>query len=312
MPVWVDEDVRPWIPGGAAGDTTFARPNRLAVSELVEGDLWARAGGPLNADILLTLVYDSTLSRVRITATGMEVFTLATVERSTDQITWTTVRGGEALSVAAGTLKLDDYEFAPNVTNYYRVRTLVPFGQSTVGSISPTLTDVWFKSVARPFLNLAVSLLGNKFEFERRDRGGRFPIVGRSLPVAVTDVRGSRAYTITIRTDTDNASNDLDLLLASGDTLFLHAPPGKVVPAGGVFVSAGRVTAESPAPPAQLRFTSVDLTEVAAPAADVVGATSTWQTVINTYATWADVIAAKASWSELLDVVAEPDEVVVP
>lgn len=315
MPIVADDLLPDFIPGAAdASSTTFANagPRAFVDDGLTFDGLWARAGSPLNADIVLTLVYDATLSRVRISATGMEVFTLVKVERSTDLVQWTTVRGGSAVTVAAGTFRLDDYEFAPNVVNYYRIHTLAPFGQYETASITPTITAVWLKSVARPFLNLAVRLLGNTFSLERAARGGTFPIVGRSLPVAVTDLRGSRQYTLTARTDTDVAASNLELLLASGDVLYLQAAAGMVVPAGGVFVQVGRTLVDTPAPPFLLRFTSFAVTEVAAPGPDVVGATSTWQTVINTYATWADVIAAKATWADLLELTASPSEVIVP
>jgi hypothetical protein len=304
-----------YIPGSPAAytDTFGGAGPRVFVQDaatLNYDSPWASA--PLNADIALTLTYDGTLSRVRISATGMDVFTLVKVERSTDQIRWTTVRGGAAVTVAGGTFRLDDYEFTPNVLNYYRIHTLAPFGQYETGSITPTITAVWLKSVARPYLNLTVRLLGNTFSVQRSDRGGTFPIVGRSLPVAVTDVRGSRQYPLKARTDDDTAATNLELLLASGDVLYLQAPTGFVVPAGGVFVNVGQVTVETPAPPAKLRFTTFTVTEVAAPGADVVGSTASWQTVINTYATWADVLAAAATWADLLELVGAPSEVIVP
>lgn len=70
----------------------------------------------------LSLSYDSTLARVRITATGLDAATFANVERSTDQITWTTVRGGIDRPISAGVMQpLDDYEFIDSVPNYYRL-----------------------------------------------------------------------------------------------------------------------------------------------------------------------------------------------
>lgn len=314
MPVLVDDDIAAWVPGGAAASTaTIGGTNRvLVLDELVDGDLWARSGAPLNADLVLTLTYDPILSRVRITGTSMDVFSLAAVERSTNLVSWTTVRGGAADTVSGGVLTLDDYEFTPNVVNYYRIRTLVPFSQIEIGSITPTITAVWLKSVARPFLNLTVTLLGYTFSYERDGRGGIFDVVGRSLPVAVTDVRGSRRYTLQARTDTDEALAALELLFASGDVLLLQAAPGYVVPAGGVFVAVGRVVVDNPFPAYAMRFTTFDLAEVAAPGPDVVGATSTWQTVLNTYATWNDVLAAKADWSSLLEIVGTGSDVIVP
>jgi hypothetical protein len=45
----------------------------------------------------------------------------ALIERSPDQVTWTTVRGAAALQLSGGAFSLDDYEFADGQANYYRV-----------------------------------------------------------------------------------------------------------------------------------------------------------------------------------------------
>jgi len=321
MPVLVADELGlhpAWMPG-SPGATLLTTGDRSTGGRVLVDDVldyfgaWASA--PLFADsIVLTLTYDPVLSRVRLVGTGLDQFTAVTFERSTNQISWTTVRGGESVEAAASTARLDDYEFAADQINYYRLKTLAPFGQtSDVEDITPVLTAIWLKSVARPFLNLTISApLGDTWRFERPERGGAFEVVGRSLPVAVTDVRGSKRYTLKVRTDTDQAGTDLDLLLASGDILFLHAPVGSVVPTGGVFLFAGRTAVEYPNPPDPMRFTSIPVTECAAPGPDVVGATSSWATVIATYATWADVIAANATWADLLELVGSPDEVIVP
>lgn len=70
----------------------------------------------------VSLTYDAQLSRVRITATSLGAALTAVVERSTDQTRWSTVRGGSEVAVTAGTMAgVDDYEFAADVPNYYRV-----------------------------------------------------------------------------------------------------------------------------------------------------------------------------------------------
>jgi hypothetical protein len=473
----------------------------------------------------VTLTYDATLSRVRIDATGLATADQATVERSTDQIRWTTVRGGTAVGVTAGVLDLavDDYEFSPNVVNYYRVRaistaavsfrassaavldanaagtsTLSPtlpagivadedllviyasirnsgtgtvdtpagwtammsFGNiallgrryragdaaptvtfsggvanatvlakmlafphadiapaatatllnasaqnvaypaltvpaddqlilvggwkqddwtgaaqlagmteiqdsfTTLGddvaaaldyvvqttkanitagsftitggasaisrgfvmalahaafmneqtnSITPTITDVWLKSVARPFLNQEVELGGDTLTIARPARSGVFDIVGRSLPIAVSDVRSSRRYTLTLRTETDDDADGLELILASGDVLYLQAPPDDDCPIpSGVYLRAGDTTQMWPVPADPVRLFEVPMTEVAAPGPDVVGATVTWQTVLNNYATWSALIADKASWAEVLTLIGDASEVIIP
>ncbi|NUT31524.1 MAG: hypothetical protein HOV79_00465 [Hamadaea sp.] len=94
----------------------------------------------------VTLTFDATLARVRITATALAAADVALVERSTDQVRWTTVRGASAWPVTAGAFAktLDDYEFAPGVVNYYRVRgvqtgpsTFVAAGAASSGANGP-------------------------------------------------------------------------------------------------------------------------------------------------------------------------------
>ncbi|MEO3931177.1 hypothetical protein ABGB07_46160, partial [Micromonosporaceae bacterium B7E4] len=64
----------------------------------------------------------------------MSDLTPVTVQRSTNEITWTTVRGG-AVTPSAGIVRVDDYEFVPGVVNYYRV-------------LGPTLWDAFGRTVA--------------------------------------------------------------------------------------------------------------------------------------------------------------------
>lgn len=309
----VEPDALAYIPGSPAAFTqtlTNGAPRLIVhdATSLTFASPWASS--PLNADLVFTLTYDPVLSRVRISATGMEVFTTAKVERSTDQVRWTTVRGGEDLEVFAGMIRVDDYEFSPNVVNYYRLSTLAPFGQSEIGSITPMLDSPWLKSVARPFLNQPIEFGGDQLPIQRPPRGGVFDIVGRSLPVAVTDVRGSKRYTVVLRTETDQQADNLDLILASGDVLFTHGSQCRVP--SGVYWYVGMVDELEPIPEDEWQLTTAEVVEVAAPGPDIVGATSTCQTVLNLYATCADVLAAFATCADLLELVGDPSEVIVP
>src|SRR5690606_19187465 len=81
----------------------------------------ARRGGC--GAMSINLAYDDTVSRVRITATGLAVSTYR-VERSTNGLFWRTVRGAVSLTPQSGEIKVDDYEFAADVENFYRVLDL--------------------------------------------------------------------------------------------------------------------------------------------------------------------------------------------
>lgn len=235
-------------------------------------------------------------------------------ERSTDLVRWVTVRGGQALAGNGGdTLALDDYEFTADVSNTYRWKVIEPSSGATVftesSSITPALTKVWVKSIARPWLNREVTV-ADFSEVERAARAGVFDVVGRSFPIAVSDVRGSKRYTLEVLTETATAERDFDLLLASGDPIFLHVPAASMVPGG--YFTIGDTTARRTGRTSRKRVFELELTEIAAPGPDVVGATITWQGVLSAYATWQAVLDAHATWNSLLELIGSPSDVVAP
>lgn len=179
------------------------------------------------------------------------------------------------------------------------------------GSITPTLTSTWLKSISRPFLNQPVQVVyGPSVTITRPARVGIFDIVGRSYPIAVSDIRSSRRWTLLLRTETAATARDLDLILASGDVLYLQAPPACDMVTGYIAVDdASRE--HHPLRPNRVTWT-LPVTEVAAPGPDVIGTAVTWASVLAAFETWADVIAAAATWADVLTLVGSPDEVIVP
>lgn len=168
------------------------------------------------------------------------------------------------------------------------------------------------KSVARPFLNRRVDVVnpGTVKTVSRPSRVGIFDIVGRSFPIAVSDVRKSRRWTMTLRTYTEDESDAVDLLLASGDVLYIQVAPGCPIPGG--YVAVGDVEqAAHPLRPHRKTWT-LPCVEVAAPGPDVVGSAVTWQTVIDAYASWNDELGDQPSWAEMLTLIGNPTEVIVP
>lgn len=244
----------------------------------------------------------------------------AVIDRTTDNVTYTIVRGGGDVGVTTGCeleRTVDDYEFPVGQLITYRVRTVTDDGdvvESTTCQIEVDLDDVWIKSIGRPFLNRIMRCVGNPSPVTRRARNGVFPIVNRSYPIAVTDLRMSRELPLTVVTKTTQERQDLDLLLASGDPVFVQAPLGHPVPT--MYAVIGDTTEERPVLNRNCnndwRLWTLPLTEVVAPGPDVVGSTSTWQTVVSTYATWADVMAAHDTWASVLELIGDGSEVLVP
>lgn len=268
-----------------------------------------------------TAAYDETLARVQVSAAGMDAQAdVALVERSTDGINWTAVRGGTAAPVVAGVMAVtvDDYEFTDQAETFYRVTGYdsvsgVPT-DIAITDIVPELSGVWLKSPARPFLNTLVEVVfKNPAAVVRPARTGVFDILGRTNPVAVSDVRKSRRWTMYVRTETYEDATSVDLALASGDVLHVHTPAGcptDIIPGG--YVTVGDATVEWHPLRPESRLWTLPCTEVAAPAADVAGTAGTYQTVLDSYSDYADVLASHTSYAELLALVGSPSEVVVP
>lgn len=181
------------------------------------------------------------------------------------------------------------------------------------GSIAPQLGGVWLKSLARPFLNRQVTVRDFS-EVTRPARAGVFEVVGRSYPVAVTDLRSSRRWTLDVSTYSREDADDLDLLVAAGDILLVHVPAagGRLSATPGGYVTVGDTREVTPPTvDLQMRVFSLPCTEVAAPGPDVIGATSTCQTVLSTYATCTAVLVAHPTCVSLMELVADPEDVIV-
>lgn len=210
-----------------------------------------------------------------------------------------TVTGGASAISRGGSIAL-----------YHRDKTL----SAETASITPVITGVWLKDLTKPFLNRLLDCIPNQSPITRRSRNGIFPIVGRTFPVAVTDVRLARELVIEVIAQTTQKWEELDLITMTGDVFFIQTPPGNSLPT--MYVVIGDTSLRRPLRNQicgnDWRVFTLPLTEVASPSSDVVGSLGTWQTVVNTYATWSAVMAAHATWSGLLTLVGTPSEVIVP
>jgi len=258
----------------------------------------------------LTATFDPVLSRVRLAATVLDDGVTALFERSPNTHQWTTVRGGGEVTVTgADTAAVDDYEFAPGVVNYYRVTC----GSDTfTASVTPDQTGVWFKSLTRPFLNREVAVVSHS-DIVRPARNGIFPVIGRSYPVAITDVRLAGSWDMTIKAETPGDADVLDLVFASGDPLFVQVPAtGVLSTVPGGYVVVGDVVRRRYGTVSQRRWFDLPLTLVAAPGPGVYGVPATWETIVAEFGTWTAVLAEVGTWADLADYISSPSVVVVP
>lgn len=180
-------------------------------------------------------------------------------------------------------------------------------------SITPSLAgQVWLKSIRFSFLNQVVRV-ADYSDIDRPGRIGVFPVTGRSTPIAVTDVRGSRAWSIDLITETNDEDRTLELSIMASGTWFLHVPTttGNALLPGSMYAVAGQVRKHRIGGVSDLNRYTLELVEVAPPGPDVVGTTMTWGTVANLYGSWGALLAANPTWGDLLSTVGSPEDLVV-
>lgn len=261
-----------------------------------------------------TATYDPVLGRVRLAGADLFGGVRAEVVRF-DTATLTNgqdVRGGD-LELVAGGLRVDDYEFTPGVLNTYRVRVYdgadVLLGTMTA-TVTPVLTEVWLKNLARPYLNRVVTV-HDYGDVTTPARGGVLDVLGRRLPVAVTDVRGSRSFDLVLKAEDFDELDALDLFLSFGDPIYLQTPADSQVP-GPMHAFVGDVVrTKGGQHQYELRFLTLPLTETDAPAAGIVGTTVTIAGLVSAFATIADVLAAFPTVADMLEYVSAPTDEVV-
>lgn len=177
-------------------------------------------------------------------------------------------------------------------------------------SITPSIEGrTWLKSIKHPFLNRPYSV-GGVDDDATDSRDVVYDVQGRSVGVAVTDVRSGGRFTITLRTATPTESRDLDLTIRAGGTFFIQPPAGSQIPGGYVAIT-GTAAMERFGPVSTRRRWPLPCKVVAAPAPAVVGGTMTYRALMNLYGSYATMLAANASYADLLALMASPDDLVV-
>jgi hypothetical protein len=186
-----------------------------------------------------------------------------------------------------------------------------PYISQETATVTPTITAVWMKNIQQPFLNRTVTVVGPLSPRVQPSRSGSFVVAGRRNSFAVTELRGGNSYTLTLKTETDSAREDLEAVLASGGVVLLQLPHDcKTIPGGYYLISD--VTIRPPeATFGTRRYFDLELEETSAPSSVLVGNTVTWQGIINTYATWSALMAANPTWGDVMNRIGTPSDVVV-
>ncbi len=243
-----------------------------------------------------------------LTLTSLDVNDTYEIQRSTNQSFWRTVRGGSEMVPSSGSLSLDDYEFQSDVENFYRVVATDGGNPIFSNSITPSLSGVWLKSIRFPFLNRQVTVT-NYSDITRSARGANFDVLGRSVPVAVTDKRSSQKFSLELVTTDADEELVMDLVLASGGVMFVHLPADCRVPGGHVVI--GEVSSRRKNARGSRRYFTLECQVVAEPAADVVGGTMTYGALIDLYGGYDNLLSANPEYADLLQLMASPEDLVV-
>lgn len=182
---------------------------------------------------------------------------------------------------------------------------------------TPMQDTAWLKFPLRPFLNREISLCNWGDEVDG-ERGAIFEILGRRLPIAVTELQMSRAFPIVVKAVDSDEMEAIKLALSFGDVIFLQTPGPTVVctlarrsyPEQGYF-KVGTVTRSRPVDGRALWMLDIPLREVAPPDPTIPGSGVTWDGIVAAFATWNDVIAQFATWNDVLAYISDPEDEVV-
>lgn len=186
----------------------------------------------------------------------------------------------------------------------------LPFTDQESGSITPVMATWRLKNPSRPALNTKIEVVALK-GVSRTTRTGTFDVLGRNLPVAVTDVAGSRKFTLQLDVTGYALRDDMDNRLAVGEPMFLQAPSALGPVPNLYFVCTGDISWDEDAELSQSFTFTLSCIEVAKPGATVYGDTYIWNDVVTSYATWTAVLAAVSTWSNLIDKIST-STVIVP
>jgi hypothetical protein len=157
--------------------------------------------------------------------------------------------------------------------------------------------SVWLKDPGLPARSTKAVVGTPLPTWTRPARQGVNQVRGRSRPVVISDVRGSRSGSIVLVTETEGEKDALWWVLDSGGPLLLQWPPGWGQ--DDMYVSVGDVDEAPITGHAEHmdRAWTLPLTEVDRPIGGIAGsADRTWQTVKDTGTSWTAATGGAQTW----------------
>jgi len=213
------------------------------------------------------------------------------------------VRGPDGLydgtyPIPSDSLLIEDYEAPLGVPVYYRMESVEPGSTSVERRDSDTVTVehedanwAWLTDPGRPGIGLPV-LVKQAPEWKQGIDQTVYRVRGRSTPVVLSDVRGSREGDLVAWTTSDEERDAMRFLLSTGNVLLWRCAPGTGEP--DVYVSVAEVAFPRVVPRAdeQWREWALPLAEVDMPTGGQAGS-ATW--------TVRDVVVENATGHDVLD-----------
>lgn len=191
------------------------------------------------------------------------------------------------------------------------------FASLGTASVTPAQLVPYLKFPLRPFLNRQVTICNWGAE-TRVARGAVYQILGRSLGVAVTELREARTFTMQIVAQDVAEADAIALAFSFGDIVYIQTPDASVYCGlmrrsypKSCYGFVGDTVHARPVNGTPTYLITVPITHVAPPDYSLLGSGATWGGIIAAFATWSAVIANFPTWQDVLQYVSNPSNELV-
>lgn len=301
---------------GAAGDDTLAQMIAIRGSQIFANQIRTVLNGSaqdiagpasavfLTACLFLTCVWkQDDYTSTSTPSSGVKIAEIASTAGNDAGMSWSynlSGPGNIGVTLVPGTITVTGG--APAISRSMLVMIgPTDYAGIDTASVTPSTAwdEVWIKNPARPGNNIRI-VPTEVGDITRPARTARFDVLGRTVPVSVSDLAGGRQFDLAIDVYGNAAADDMDNRLASGDPMYLQAPSVNADLPTLYFV-CGDVVRSRDAKGSQSHTFHIPVFEVAAPGSTIAGATYLWSDVVATYADWNAVLAANATWNDLIN-----------
>lgn len=220
------------------------------------------------------------------------------------QVIWRTDSTANVQTIASG---VSSWSGGSAAISKSRLMYMAPraFTDQATTSLTPVLPNkntrpYWLMNPGRPGQNLRVEITGFA-EYNQAGKTGIFEILGRSVPVVVTDIMQSETFSFDIDAPTKTQAKEIAQRLALGETMYLLSGDSSN-DVDTVYFSTLSLKRKPDALRSSWTIT-VEARVTGQPAPAVYGSTYTWADVVADYASWTALVSdpQNTSWSNVVD-----------